>query len=73
MGYYINNFRYADDTILVNDSVEKLQHQLIIVVNENNGKGLCINIKKMECKIMSKKKATANCKIYSHGKGISQM
>ena len=33
--YNIKNFRYADNTTLVSDSEEKLQHSLNIIINES--------------------------------------
>ena len=43
----INNLRYADDTILMADSEEKLKY-LLIKVKEVNKAGLKLNIQKMK-------------------------
>ena len=43
----INNLRYADDTILMADSEEKLQSLLMKVNMESEKVGLKLNIQKM--------------------------
>ena len=46
-GWNINNVRYADDTILMAESEEKLKSLLMQQVKEENGKvGLNLNIQK---------------------------
>ena len=45
-GSKINNLRYADDTILIPDSEEKLQNILTTVAVESENKGLQVNAKK---------------------------
>ena len=54
-GQNINNIRFADDTVLVADSEEKLQVMLDRVKLESERKGLNINVKKTECMVISKK------------------
>ena len=54
-GQNINNIRYADNTVLVADSEEKLQVMLDRVKQENERKGLNINVKKTECMVISKR------------------
>ena len=44
----INNLRYADDTVLIADSEEKLQNILTTVTVESENKGLQLNAKKTE-------------------------
>lgn len=39
-GHNINNLRYADDTVLIADSEEKLQNILTTVTIESENKGL---------------------------------
>ena len=47
-GKNINNFRYADDTVLIAESQAQLQELLDRVVNASQEKGLTINCKKTE-------------------------
>ena len=54
-GQNITNLRYADDTILLAESVEDLQKLLDVVVRESELKGLSINCQKTECMVVSKK------------------
>ena len=53
-GNNINNLRYADDTVLIADSEEKLQNILTTVAVESENKGLQLNAKKTECMVISK-------------------
>ena len=55
-GHNFNNLRYADDTVLIAQSEEKLQRLLDKVVEESKKKGLTINCKKTECMVISKQK-----------------
>ena len=50
-----NNIRYADDTVLVADSEEKLLVMLDRIKQESERKGLNINVKKTECMVISKR------------------
>ena len=45
-GENINNIRFADDTVIIADSEEKLQALLDTVKRESENMGLKINIKK---------------------------
>ena len=45
-GRNINNFRYADDTILMTESEEKLKSLLMKVKEDNEKAGLKLNIHK---------------------------
>ena len=45
-GRNINNFRYADDTILVSESEDELKSLLIRVREESGKAGLKLNIQK---------------------------
>ena len=69
----ISNFSYVDDTTIISDSKEKLQHLFNIIAKENKEKGLCIYIKKTEHMIISKRKTSSTCKIYIHGKRIREV
>ncbi|XP_069983736.1 uncharacterized protein [Penaeus vannamei] len=51
-GSNINNIRYADDTVLLATSVEKLQGLVDNVVLESAKRGLCVNTKTTECMII---------------------
>ena len=47
-GRNINNFRYADDTILMAEREEELKSLLMKVKEENERVGLKLNIQKMK-------------------------
>ena len=53
-GVNINNIRYADDTVLIADSREKLQRLVDIVNASSNMKGLQLNINKTETMVITK-------------------
>jgi hypothetical protein len=53
-GEVINNVRYADDTVLLADSITDLQTLLEKVNVASNGKGLNMNVKKTKFMIISK-------------------
>lgn len=53
-GRNINNIRYADDTVLIADTKQKLQLMLDTVKEESESKGLTINIRKTKWLVMSK-------------------
>ena len=54
-GNNINNLRYADDTVLIADSEQKLQTLLTTTTVKSIEKGLELNVKKTECMVISKK------------------
>ena len=62
-GNTINNLRYADDTVLIADSEEKLQDILTVVIIENENKGLQRNAKKTECMFISEQSDIPVCNI----------
>jgi len=62
-GHNLNNLRYADDTVLIAESEEKLQEILDKVVEASEKKGLTINCRKTECMVISKQKVAKQCKI----------
>lgn len=72
-GLNINNLRYADDTVLIADSVEKLQEILTTVARESENKGLQLNAKKTECMAISKQKDQPICSILCNGEQIKQV
>ena len=53
-GQNINNIRFADDTVLVADTEEKLQVMLDEIREESERRGLNINVKKTESMVISK-------------------
>ena len=62
-GRNLNNVRYADDTVIIADSAEKLQ-ELVNAVNEaSEEKGLRINRAKTECMVVSKRNVPTECPI----------
>ena len=52
VGRNINNFRYADDTILMAESEEELKSFLLKVKEESKKVGLKLNIQKTKIMIM---------------------
>ena len=71
-GKNINNIRYADDTVLIADSEEKLQRLVERVDAAGEEMGLRINRKKTECMVMSKRTAPA-CNIRVRDEIIKQV
>ena len=51
-GNNINNLRYADNTVLIADSEEKLQNIPTTVTMEIENKGLQLNAEKIECLVI---------------------
>ena len=49
VGANINNLRYADDTIIIADSEQKLQNLRDVIVDESGNKGLDINKENIIC------------------------
>ena len=72
-GNNINNLRYADDTVLIADSEEKLQNILTTVTVENENKGLQLNAKRTECMIISKQSGISVYNILCKGERIKQV
>ena len=72
-GMNMNDVRYADDTALMADSVERLQAILDRVVSESERKGLFINIKKTFCMVISKQKAILSCNIFINEEQVKQL
>ena len=71
-GVNINNIRYADDTVIIADSAEKLQLLLNTVNRESELMGLKINIKKTEVVVTSKNPEPPNCNILINDERIKQ-
>ena len=72
-GQNINNLRYADDTVLIADSEEKLQSILTTVADESVKKGLQLNAKKTDCMVITKQKVVPKCNITCKGENIRQV
>ena len=72
-GHNLNNLRYADDTVLIADSEEKLQNILTTVTIESEKKGLQLNAKKTECMVISKRSERPVCNINCKGERIKQV
>ena len=62
-GRNVNNIRYADDTVLVAESADKLQALVREVNRASELKGLKINREKTECMVVSKRSDTPECLI----------
>ena len=71
-GRNLNNIRYADDTVLIADSEEKLQRLVERVDAAGEEMGLRINKKKTECLVISKRTAPA-CNIRIREEAIKQV
>ena len=62
-GRNINNIRYADDTVLVADSEEKLQRLLRKLAKASKERGLDINLTKTKVLVVSRKENPPKCSI----------
>ena len=77
-GQNITNLRYADDTVLLAESMEDLQKLLDVVVRESELKGMFINCKKTHCKktecvVVSKKRYIPRCSLKVKDQIINQV
>ena len=72
-GVNINNIRYADDTVLIADTKEKLQKLLDEVNRESERYGLKINIKKTETLVVTKSDTVPTCNITINNTAIKQV
>ena len=72
-GRVINNLRYADDTVILAETEDELQHQMDIVVQESEQKGLFLNIAKSYTMVFSKSSSIPTCQIKVHGKPLEQV
>ena len=72
-GREINNLRYADDTVLIADSEQKLQSLLTTASVKSEERGLQLNAKKTECMVVSKNPNAPTCKISCNGVDIKQV
>ena len=67
------NLKYADDTVIVSESEEQLQHLINVVVAKNEEKGLHLNSAKSFSMVFSKSIATPTCHIDIHGNILEQI
>ena len=72
-GYNINNIRYADDSVLIADTVEKLQQLVNTVEEASEQNGLKINVKKTEVLVISKSENVPRIRITSRNNIIKQV
>ena len=72
-GSNISNLRYADNTVLIADSEEKLQNILTTVAVESENKGLPLNANKTKCMVISKQSDIPVCNILCKGERIKQV
>lgn len=70
-GKYINNIRYADDSVLMAESIEDLQNLLDRVNNASEEMGLTINTQKTKVMVISK--TDENCHIYLNNTQLEQV
>lgn len=71
-GRNINNIRYADDTVLLADSEEKLQALVDRMQERCQRKGLKINNRKTETMGVTKRRQRLNVRILIEGRPIKQ-
>lgn len=73
-GVWINNIRYADDTVLIADNVKDLQDLLIAVGEHSRNMGLNINTKKTKFMIVSRNSDEhQNAKIMHNNQSIDRV
>ena len=72
-GTVVNNFRYADDTVIIAESEEQLQRLIKVVVTKSEEKGLYLNSAKSFTMLFSKASQIPTCNINVHGKILEQV
>ena len=74
-GHNINHLRYADDTVLLADSEEKLQNLIQIVDRKSMIYGMELNAKKTETMVITKKQETniPTCSLTVNGLSLRQV
>ena len=72
-GYNINNIRFADDTVLVTDSEQKLQGLLKVLNEVSERKGLKINKSKTEVMVISRAIKNPRVNIRIEGNLVNQI
>ena len=61
-----NNVRYANDTVMITNSAEKLQELFSAMDETNEKKILKINRAKIECMMLSKRNVLIDCHVEIH-------
>ena len=69
----INSVRYADDTVLVADSSEKLQVLLSVVLQANEVRGLSVNLENTKVMVASIKAEIPRVRILNSGVPLEQV
>ena len=72
-GRNINNIRYADDTVLIADSEEKLQTLVQALVQSSQERGLKLNISKTKVMVVSKSTQNIRTNIFVGGEQLEQV
>lgn len=74
-GTNVNNLRFADDTVLIADSEERLQNLVNVTNTSSLKKGMELNVKKTECMVITKKKENdiPSCNILVKGEKLKQV
>ena len=72
-GRNINNIRYADDTVLIADSEEKLQILVEALVQSSEERGLKLNISKTKVMVVSKGNENIRANIFVGGEQLEQV
>ena len=72
-GTVVNNLRYADDTVIVAESEDKLQRLINVVVAKTEEKGFHLNSAKSFSMAFSKLITTPTCHIDVHGNILEQV
>ena len=72
-GTVVNNFRYADDTVIIAESEEQLQRLINLVVIKSEEKGLYLNSAKSFAMVFLKASEISTCNINVHGKILEQV
>ena len=70
---YINNIRYADDTVLIADNEQDLQNLVDAVVAHSEQLGLELNCKKTQIMVVTGKKEIPQCDIRVNGHILKQV
>ena len=72
-GNNVSNLWYADDTLLIADSEEKLQTHLTTAAVKSIEKGIQLNSKKTECMVISNEANILICNISCDDEKIKQV
>ena len=70
--HVINNLRYADDSVIIAESMNQLQQLMDTVVEESEAKRLFLNSAKSFTMVFPKSEVRHTCKITVHGNTLEQ-